>query len=213
MERGRFRLPSCRGALGAAVKEAALDRHRKRALEAILMVSEDPVPPKILAQLLETSAASVDAAAEELAEEYAERGFVLVRVAGGYRLQSHPEFYEYVESYLSASNSLRLSTAAMETLSIVAYNQPVSRAQIADIRGVKADAVIRTLQRRGLVEPAGVDPGPGNAVLFGTTQLFLESLGIDSISELPDLGQFVPEVEVTEALESVLRGDPSPKSW
>ena len=77
----------------------------------------------------------------------------------------------------------------------------------------KVDAVIRTLQRRGLVEPVGIDPGPGNAVLFGTTQLFLESLGIDSISDLPPLGQFVPEVEVTEALESVLRGDPVPKSW
>ena len=195
------------------MKEAALDRHRKSALEAILMVSEEPAPPKILAQLLETSVASVEAAAEELAEDYASRGFVLVRVAGGYRLQSHPEFSDYVESYLSASNSVRLSGAAMETLSIVAYNQPVSRAQIADIRGVKVDAVIRTLQRRGLVEPVGTDPGPGNAVLFGTTQLFLESLGIDSIRDLPPLGQFVPEVEVTEALESVLRGDPLPKSW
>ena len=196
-----------------AVKEPALDSHRKRALEAILMVCEDPAPPKILAQLLETSVASVEAAAAELAEDYASRGFVLVRVAGGYRLQSHPEFSDYVESYLSASNSVRLSAAAMETLSIVAYNQPVSRAQIADVRGVKVDAVIRTLQRRGLVEPVGIDPGPGNAVLFGTTQLFLESLGIDSISDLPPLGQFVPEVEVTEALESVLRGDPVPKSW
>ena len=186
------------------MKARPLDAFRKQALEAILIVSEEPAPPKLLAQLLETSVASVEAAAQELAEEYSERGFMLVSVAGGYRLQSRPEFHEYIESYLSSAHTARLSAAALETLGIIAYRQPVSRAQMAEIRGVKVDAVVRTLQRRGLIQPVDVDPGPGSAVLFGTTNLFLENLGINSIDDLPPLGRFVPEAGVVEALESVL---------
>ncbi len=171
------------------------------------MVTEEPAAPDVLAQLLEASVDSVEATAEALAEEYKERGFVLEKVAGGYRLASNPEFSDYVEGFLMSSQSTRLSGAAMETLAIVAYNQPVSRAQMAEIRGVKVDAVVRTLQRRGLVEAVSIDPGPGNAVLFGTTRLFMECLGISSLDDLPDLGQFVPEGTVLEALEAVLRGE------
>ncbi len=101
----------------------------------------------------------------------------------------------------------RLSAAALETLAIVAYKQPVSRAQIASIRGVSVDAVVRTLTHRGYIEEVARDPGPGQAVLYGTTRLFLEKMGIDSVADLPDLGTFVPEPDVVEALELGLRVD------
>ena len=105
---------------------------------------------------------------------------MLVRVAGGYRFQSHPDLAPYVERFVLEGQSARLSAAALETLAIVAYKQPVSRAQIAAIRGVNVDGVMRTLQQRGYIEEVARDPGPGQAVLYGTTRLFLERLGLDS---------------------------------
>ncbi|HWC66950.1 MAG TPA: SMC-Scp complex subunit ScpB, partial [Acidimicrobiales bacterium] len=103
----------------------------------------------------------------------------------------------------------RLSGAALETLAIVAYKQPISRAQIASIRGVDPDGVLRTLQGRGYIDVAGRDPGPGQAVLYGTTRVFLERLGLDSLADLPPLAEFIPGAEVVEALETGLRA-PSP---
>ena len=123
---------------------------------------------------------------------------MLVRVAGGYRFQSHPDLAPYVERFVLEGQSARLSAAALETLAIVAYKQPVSRAQIAAIRGVNADGVMRTLLQRGYVEETGRDPGPGQAVLYGTTPLFLERLGLDTVDQLPPLGEFVPGPEVME---------------
>src|SRR5919198_774227 len=122
-----------------------------RAIEAVLMVAEQPVEPHLLAQLLEVSPARVDELCAELAAAYDadERGFVLVRVAGGYRFQSHPDLAPYVERFALEGQPGRLSAAALETLAIVAYKQPVSRAQVASIRGVDVDSVIRTLQHRG----------------------------------------------------------------
>jgi segregation and condensation protein B len=174
-----------------------------RAIEAVLMIAEEPVPPQLLGELLELAPASVEQRCAMLAAEYeaAERGFVLVRVAGGYRFQSHPDLAPYVERFVLHGQSARLSTAALETLAIVAYRQPVSRAQVAAIRGVNADAVMRTLQQRGYVEEVGRDPGPGQAVLYGTTRLFLEKLGLDSLADLPALADFVPGRETVEALE------------
>jgi segregation and condensation protein B len=180
-----------------------------RAVEAILMVADDPVETNLLAQLLELPAAKVDELCAELAAAYEEegRGFVLVRVAGGYRFQSHPDLAPYVERFVLDGQSARLSSAALETLAIVAYKQPISRAQVSAIRGVNVDGVMRTLQQRGFIEEIARDPGPGLAVLYGTTRSFLERLGLDTIDDLPGLGTFVPGADIVEALEQGLRPD------
>jgi segregation and condensation protein B len=179
----------------------------RRALEALLMVSEEPAAASLLAQLLETSSAAVEASCEELAAGYrAEgRGFELVRVAGGWRFQSAPDLAPYVERFVLEGQTTRLSAAALETLAIVAYRQPVSRAQVAAVRGVNVDGVMRTLQVRGYVEEVARDPGPGQAALFGTTTTFLERLGLNSLDELPPLGDFVPDAATVETFEAGLR--------
>ncbi|HXH59716.1 SMC-Scp complex subunit ScpB [Iamia sp.] len=189
-----------------------LPTETRRALEAIVMVAAEPVPPQMLAQLLEVSVDRVEAACTALAAGYEadHRGFVLVRVAGGYRFQSHPAAAPYVERYVLEGQSARLSSAALETLAIVAYKQPLSRAQVASIRGVNVDGVMRTLTHRGLVAEVARDPGPGQAVLYGTTPLFLERLGVDSVEDLPPIAGFVPDADVVEALEHTLRFDGAP---
>jgi len=181
----------------------AADAERRRAIEAMLMVADEPVPAGLLAQLLEMKPADVEALCAQMAAIYEaeDRGFALVRVAGGYRFQSHPDMAPYVERFILDGQSSRLSAAALETLAIVAYKQPVSRGQVGAIRGVNVDAVMRTLQHRGYIAEVGKDPGPGLAVLYGTTPLFLEKLGLDSLADLPSLGEFVPSGEVVEALE------------
>jgi segregation and condensation protein B len=178
-----------------------------RAIEAIVMVAEEPVPPNLLAQLLEVPVTAVEEACAQLAAGYESegRGFILVKIAGGYRYQSHPDQSPYVERFVLEGQSSRLSNAALETLAIIAYKQPISRAQAASIRGVDVEAVVRTLQSRGYIAPIGRDPGPGQAVLWGTTPLFLEKLGLDSLDDLPPLGEFVPGADVVEALETTLR--------
>lgn len=184
----------------------------RRAIEAVLMVAEAPVEPQLLAQLLEVPVARVVELCTDLAEEYdAEaRGFSLVQVAGGWRYQSHADLAPYVERFVLEGQSARLSGAALETLAIVAYKQPVSRAQVAAIRGVNVDGVMRTLQQRGFIAETGKDPGPGQAVLFGTTALFLERIGLNSLDQLPPLAEFVPDADVVEHLESGLRPPPGP---
>ena len=184
-----------------------------RAVEAILMVADRPVEPHLLAQLLEVSPDRVDELCAELVAGYEaeERGFTLVKVAGGYRFQSHPDLAAYVERFVLEGQSSRLSAAALETLAIVAYKQPISRAQVSAIRGVDVDGVMRTLQQRGYIDETARDAGPGQAILFGTTELFLEKLGLDSLDDLPTLGDFVPDAKVVEALEAGLRPDPLPE--
>ena len=181
-------------------------REARRAVEAMVMVAEAPVAPGLMAQLIEIPAAEVEAICAELADEYrAEgRGFELVRAAGGYRYRSHPDAESYVKRFVVSGQSARLSSAALETLAIVAYKQPLSRAQVSAIRGVNAEGAMRTLEQRGLVYEAGRDPGPGTARLFATTPAFLERLGLDSLRDLPPLVDFVPGAEVIEALETSL---------
>jgi len=179
-----------------------------RALEAILMVTEEPVEPGMLAQLLEVSVERVDELCQELAQSYEneDRGFVLVRVAGGYRFQSHPDMAAYIERFVLEGQSARMSAAALETLAIVAYKQPVSRAQVAAIRGVNVDGVMRTLLTRGLVEEAGHDHSSG-ANLYRTTSYFLERIGVTSLDDLPELAPYLPDLDDLGDLEDESAGE------
>lgn len=184
-----------------------IDAGTVRALEAIVLVAMEPVPGDLLAQILEIPVAVVESVCASLAQAYEEagHGFQLVQVAGGYRFQSHPDTAAHVERFILDGQRARLSGAALETLAIVAYKQPISRAQIASIRGVDPDGVLRTLQSRGYIDQVGRDPGPGQAVLWGTTAAFLEKLGLNSVNDLPSIAEFLPGVEVVEALETGLR--------
>jgi segregation and condensation protein B len=190
--------------------ESTLDPEIVRALEAILLVAMEPVAPALLAQLLEVSQTLVEELCERLATTYeaAGHGFQLVKVAGGFRFQSHPDLAPYVERFVLDGQQSRVSSAALETLAIIAYKQPLSRSQIAAIRGVDPEAVMRTLQARGYITEVERDDGPGQAVMFGTTPLFLERLGIASIDHLPSIADFIPDASVVEALEQGLRITP-----
>lgn len=183
----------------------------KRAIEAVVLVSADPVAPELLAQLLEQPVVLVEQWCEDLRAEYRgqQRGFELMRVAGGYRYQTHPDQTPYVERFVLHDQKARLSGAALETLAIIAYKQPISRAQVASIRGVDPDGVIRTLQARGYIDEVGRDDGPGQAILFGTTQQFLEKLGLNSLDDLPPIAEFIPDADIVEQLEHGLRPRPS----
>lgn len=184
-----------------------------RAIEAIVLVAEEAVEPRLLAQLIEIPLVDVERRCEALAARYREggHGFELARVAGGYRYQTHPQQAAYVERYVTEGQGAKLSAAALETLAIVAYKQPLSRAQVAAIRGVSVDGVMRTLVQRGLLAEVGRDPGLGQAVLYGTTRLFLERLGLDSLEGLPPLGAHVPDAAAVEAMEDGLRAGGSPR--
>ena len=182
----------------------------KRAIESIILVAHDPVAPELLAQLLEQPTTLIEQWCEELGASYDERshGFELVRVAGGFRFQTAPDLTPYVERFLLHDQRARLSGAALETLAIVAYKHPISRAQVGAIRGVDPDGVLRTLAARGYIEEVGRDDGPGQAILFGTTATFLEKLGIDSLDDLPAIAEFIPSADVVEVLEHGLRVTP-----
>jgi segregation and condensation protein B len=188
------------------------DRELRRAIEAVVLAATEPVETAVLAQLLEVAASRVDELCRALAASYEadDRGFVLARVAGGWRYQTHTDLAPYVERAVLEGQQARLSAASLETLGIIAYKQPVSRAQLAAIRGVSVDGVIRTLTQRGYIAEIARDPGPGQAVLYGTTRLFLEQLGLDGLHDLPSLGEFVPPAEVMDILEQSLRPEPVP---
>jgi segregation and condensation protein B len=160
-----------------------------RALEALLFVSDEPVAAVVLAQALDVERHEADELCEELARAYEERGagIVLRTVAGGWRLATHPEAAPVVERYVLSSRHARLTKAALETLAIVAYKQPVTRHQISSIRGVNSEGVLRALADRGLVAEVGRDDRPGRPLLYGTTPEFLEKLGLSSVSALPPL--------------------------
>jgi segregation and condensation protein B len=190
------------------------DHEARRIIEAVVLTAVEPVEPGLLAQLVELPVARIHELCADLAEEYERtgRGFVLARIAGGYRFQTHSELAAYVERFVLEGQHVRLSGPALETLAIVAYKQPLSRGQISAIRGVDVESVLRTLLLREYIEEVARDPGPGNAVLYGTTRLFLERLGLDSLDDLPPLGEFVPAADVVEALERGLRlsDEPAP---
>jgi segregation and condensation protein B len=170
------------------------------ALEAVLMVIDEPAREEHLAKVLERPRREVTAALHALAAEYAEqgRGFDLRNVAGGWRFYSRPEYADAVESFVLDGQTARLTQAALETLAVVAYRQPVSRSRVSAVRGVNCDGVMRTLLQRGLVEEAGGEPETG-AILYRTTHYFLERLGLRGLEELPELAPFLPEADAVEA--------------
>src|SRR5687768_14368171 len=159
----------------------------RRQIEAILFVADEPVPLTQLAQVTETARDGVQATLEEMRAEYetSGRGVVLKEIGGGWRMFTHPDVAPYVERFVLAVQNPRLTQAALETLSIIAYKQPVSRQQVGAIRGVDSDGVITTLEQRGLVREVGRDPGPGQAILYGTTPTFLERMGLRGLDDLP----------------------------
>ena len=171
-------------------------------VEAILLVVDEPVSDVTLAQLLERPRAEVAQVLRELADDYTAsgRGFELREVAGGWRLYTRPEHAELVERFDLDGQQARLTQAALETLSVVAYRQPVSRARVAAVRGVNSDGVLRTLHTRGLVEEAGTDAESG-AILYRTTTYFLERLGLGSLAELPPIAPLLPELSDLESFE------------
>lgn len=177
----------------------------KAALEAILMVAEEPVAEVTLASVLEVPTAEVTEVLAALAAEYTDqgRGFDLRQVAGGWRIYTRPEAHAAVERFLTDGATSRLTQAALETLAVVAYRQPISRGRISAIRGVSVDAVMRTLVTRGLVEEAGVEHET-QAILYRTTSYFLERIGLTSVDQLPELAPFLPDIDgVDEVLDSL----------
>lgn len=177
------------------------------ALEAILFVTEHPVPARELAEVLELPPHRVSELLDELDSQLAEReaGLVLRSVSGGWRLYSHPDAYPYLERFSSSATARKLSGAAMETLAVVAYRQPVSRSQIAEIRGVDSDSAVRTLERFGFIEEQERLNIPGNPAVYRTTDLFSEKMGINDVSELPPLADHVPPAGFVDTLEESLR--------
>ncbi|TDB74462.1 SMC-Scp complex subunit ScpB [Micromonospora sp. KC723] len=170
------------------------DAELRGALEAILLVVDEPVSELTLAQVLEQSPERIGPTLDEIAAGYtaAGHGFELRRAAGGWRLYTRPEYATYVERFVLDGQSVRLTQAALETLAVIAYRQPVTRSRISAIRGVNCDGVIRTLVSRGLVEECGTEPDSG-AFLYRTTTMFLEKLGLNSVDDLPPLAPFLPD--------------------
>lgn len=175
------------------------------ALEAVLIVADQPLDHMTLAQAVDSPPAEVEEALNTLVRQYIEqgRGFELRFVGGGWRFYAKEEFAGVVEKFVLEGQHGRLTQAALETMAVVAYKQPVSRARISAIRGVNVDGVVRTLVSRGLIEEVGTD-GESGAILYGTTSYFLERLGLSSIEELPELAPFLPaDAELEEVVESL----------
>jgi segregation and condensation protein B len=181
----------------------APDGGLRAGLEAVLFLADEPVELAVLAEILEREPEEVARVVEELADEYrdAGRGIEVRRAAGGWRMYTAPVARPVVERWALAGRTGRLTQAALETLAVIAYKQPISRLDISDIRGVNADGAVRSLVARGLVTDVGRDQGPGQAVLYGTTTTLLERLGIDSLDELPPLTDFLPEAPAPDEPE------------
>ena len=180
----------------------------KGALEALLLVSSDPVSASALAASLDVAPGEVASLLAELQVEYEEanRGFQLREVAGGWRLFTHPAFHDQVEAFVMSWDTQKLSQAALETLAVIAYHQPVTRETVKGIRGVNSDGVISSLADKGLIREMGRDPQRGQAILYGTTAAFLEKFGLRSVRDLPDLEQFAPDEQSRQFIRERLSG-------
>jgi len=177
------------------------------AVEAILFVAESPIPAAELSEVLELPPGDVQQALADLGERLsgAGSGLVLREAGGGWRLYTRPDLRPFLERFAASPSATKLSKAALEALAVVAYRQPVSRGQVSDIRGVDSEQALHTLERRGLIDIVGHAPGPGQAILFGTSDTFLEKLGLRSLGELPPLADHVPPPDVVETLERPFR--------
>lgn len=180
----------------------------KGALEALLLVSSDPVSAPALAGALDIAPGECASLLAELKVEYEEanRGFQLREVAGGWRLFTHPAYHDVVEAYVLSWDTQKLSQAALETLAVIAYHQPVTREVVKGIRGVNSDGVIGSLKEKGLVRECGHEADRGQAILYGTTRLFLERFGLKSLRELPPLEDFAPDEESKQFIRERLSG-------
>lgn len=180
----------------------------KGALEALLLVSSDPVSAPALAGALDIAPSECASLLAELKVEYEEtnRGFQLREVAGGWRLFTHPAYHDVVEAYVLSWDTQKLSQAALETLAVIAYHQPVTREVVKGIRGVNSDGVIASLVDKGLVRELGRDPQRGQAIIYGTTNAFLEKFGLRSTRDLPDLEQFAPDEQSRQFIRERLSG-------
>ncbi|WP_130812106.1 SMC-Scp complex subunit ScpB [Olsenella sp. Marseille-P4559] len=191
---------------------ASLDRlgdgSLKGLLEALLLVSDDSVSAIDLAKATGSAPGDVASALAELSAEYADanRGFQLREVAGGWRLFTHPAFHDQVAAYVLSWDQRRLSQAALETLAVIAYHQPVSREGVRAVRGVNSDGVIASLREKGLIREVGHDAEHGQAILFGTTRAFLERFGLGSIRDLPPLEDFAPDEQSRQFIRERLSG-------
>ena len=175
----------------------------ERSIEAILMVVDEPVSEIILAQVLEKTVEEVEGALAHLVTTYDDRGFSLRKINGGWRFYSNPDYHAAVEKFVLDGQQNRLTQAALETLSVIAYRQPVSRARVSAIRGVNVEAVMKTLITRGLVEESGIEHESG-AILYKTTSYFLERLGLNSLEDLPALAPYLPNLDgLDEILDSL----------
>ncbi len=182
------------------------DDELRFALEAMIAVAIEPVPASVLADLLECDEHVVADVLTRLSDQFAseQRGFQLKETASGWQMVTHPDAHDHVQRFANRDVSHRLSTAALETLAIIAYRQPVSRVQIGALRGVNADGVVRLLEQRGYIEAKGRADGPGQPVLFGTTELFLDRLGLRSLDELAPIDEFVAGLDEARALAGEL---------
>lgn len=180
----------------------------KGAIEAMLLVSNDPVSAIELARVIGIAPGEAASALADLSAEYsdANRGFQLREVAGGWRLFTHPAYHDQVETYVLSWDTHRLSQAALEALAVIAYHQPVTREGVKAVRGVNSDGVITSLVDKGLVREVGRDKDRGQAILYGTTQAFLEKFGLKSLRELPDLEDFAPDEESKRFIRERLSG-------
>ena len=171
---------------------SAGDADARQAIEAMVLAATEPVHSTVMAQLLELPVDEIDRICNELADEYEAqgRGFELARVAGGYRYQTAPAAYAYVERFVLEGQHVRLSGPALETLAIVAYRQPVTRPEVDEVRGVDSGGALKVLLERELVRMMGRKDDVGRPVLYGTTGAFLEFFGLKSLRELPTLREF-----------------------
>ncbi|MFZ1063563.1 MAG: SMC-Scp complex subunit ScpB [Acidimicrobiales bacterium] len=182
------------------------ERSLEQKLEAMLTVALEPITTEELADVVDEDAELVLATLRSLRTEFVEdrRGFQLAELASGWVMQTAPDVAGWVTKFANRDVSHRLSSAALETLAIIAYRQPVSRAQITALRGVNVDGVVRLLEQRGYIEEKGRASGPGLPILYGTTELFLDRMGLSAISDLPPIEEFMPPVETAIALADEL---------
>ena len=185
------------------------DLSLEETLEALLVVAIEPISAEELADIIEQDVEDVKNVLRALKDEYENyrRGFRLSELASGWVFQSSPDVAQWVTKFANRDVSHRMSSAALETLAIIAYRQPISRAQITALRGVNVDGVSRLLEQRGYIEEVGRVEGPGQPILYGTSELFLDRMGLSSLDDLPPIEQFMPPVETAQALADEMAGE------